>query len=116
MLKGEKVTLRAIEKEDLPRLHELHANVELEMEAGGDWYPESLASMEKAFENRLGDDESSRFVIVVDGKVIGGIGLHHNDRRSRVTSFGIAILDPDYLGKGYGREAICLMLDWAFRI
>src|SRR5579871_1011562 len=42
--------------------------------------------------------------------------LHHNDRRSRVTSFGIAILDPDYLGKGFGREAICLLLDWCFRI
>jgi len=48
--------------------------------------------------------------------VIGDIGLHHRDRRSGTSAFGIGIYDPEYIGQGYGREAISLLLDWMFRI
>jgi RimJ/RimL family protein N-acetyltransferase len=44
------------------------------------------------------------------------MNLHHRDRRSGVSAFGIGIYDPTFLGQGYGREAIGLMLDWAFQI
>jgi RimJ/RimL family protein N-acetyltransferase len=53
----------------------------------------------------------------VDGNIIGEIGLHDwRNRRSGSASFGVSILDPNYLGQGYGREAINLLLDWSFRI
>src|SRR5258708_5768474 len=116
MLKGEKVILRPVERDDLRRMHDLRANVDLVMQANGDWQPVPLGSMERWFEKGLDDEDKSWFVIEADEKVIGDIGLHHRNQRSRVTSFGIAILDPDYVGKGYGREAINLFLDWAFRI
>src|SRR5437762_1570253 len=106
MLKGEKVILRPIERDDLQRLHELHGNVELEIQGGGDWEPFSFARREKWYERSLEDDSPARFVIEADGKIIGDMGLHHRNERSRVTSFGISIMDPDYLGKGYGRDAI----------
>ena len=62
-------------------------------------------------------DGPADFVIEVDGKTIGHIGLHPwRNRRAGTASFGVGIYDPDYLGKGYGREAINLLLDWAFRI
>lgn len=116
MLCGEKVRLRAIEREDLKALHELERNVELVLWGDGQWEPTPLAAFEKRFEKDLESEEKVWFVIEADNIIIGGLGLHHRNRYSGSTSFGIGINHPDYVGKGYGREAITLLLDWAFRI
>ena len=116
MHRGERVTLRAVEREDLKRLHELRRNIELLMLSEGDWQPIPLAAIEKDFDKHLSDEERAWFAIEVDGKVIGDINLHHRDHRSRVTAFGIGIWDPEYIGRGYGREALGLLIDWVFRI
>ena len=116
MLKGERVILRALERDDLKRLHELQRNVDLVLMGGGEWQPVPLAALEKSFEKHLDDRDKSWFAIETGGKLIGDVGLHHRDQRSRVSAFGIVIYDPEYVGKGYGREALGLFLDWAFRI
>lgn len=117
MLQGKKVTLRPVEREDLKRLHELWQDVDLALLAGGAWSPWSLAAEEKEFEKHLEDEDKAEFVIEADGKIIGDIGLNRQrDRRSGTANFGISILDREYLGKGYGRDAIAVLLDWAFRI
>ena len=114
MLQGKRVTIRAVERDDLKRLHELSQQVDLVLLADGHWRPSPLAASEKHFDKNLEDRDIAEFVIEVDGKVIGDLGLHSRDHRSRVSSFGVAIYDREYLGKGYGREAIALLLDWAF--
>ena len=116
MLKGEKVILRAVERDDLKRMHELERNVDLVLLGNGHWQPEPLAQWEKHFDKHLDDEEQTSFVIDVAGTIIGDINLYHRDRRSGVSAFGVGIYDPAYLGQGYGREAIGLLLDWAFRI
>jgi diamine N-acetyltransferase len=117
MLRGERVVLRTMERSDLPRLHELGANVELQMLGGSAWNPIPLAAFEKEFDKHVEDEDKAEFVIEVEGKVIGDIGLHHwRNRRAGTASMGVGIFDPEYIGKGYGREAIGLLLDWAFRI
>lgn len=114
MLKGKLVNLRPTQKEDLKELYELDQNTELVQFGNGRWSPSPLAKWEKDFEKDLEKDEFPWFVIVADGKLIGGIGLHHRELRDGSTQFGIGIYHPDYVGKGYGREAISLLLDWAF--
>jgi RimJ/RimL family protein N-acetyltransferase len=116
MLRGERVILRAVERDDLKRLHELHSNVDLVLLGDGEWDPQPLAAREKRYDNHVADEDKAWFVIEVGSTIIGDLNLHHRDRRSRVSAFGIGIYDPAYLGQGYGREAIGLMLDWAFRI
>jgi diamine N-acetyltransferase len=118
MLKGGKVTLRAMEREDLKSLHDLHhKNIDLVIMGYGYWEPRSLAHYEKRFEKDLdGDHEIAWFAIEADGKVIGDAGLHGLERKEGVAEMGIGIYDPDYIGKGYGREAIGLLLHWAFRV
>jgi diamine N-acetyltransferase len=116
MLKGERVLLRAVEREDLKRLHELYQNVDLVLLGDGEWEPKPLAAREKRYDNRVADEDKAWFAIEVAGRLIGDLNLHHRDRRSGVSAFGIGIYDPEYLSQGYGREAIGLMLDWAFRI
>ena len=116
MLKGERVTLRAVERDDLKRLHELNQNIDLVLLGDGEWDPQPLAAREKRYDNRVAEEDKVWFVIEVAGRVIGDLNLHHRDRRSNVSAFGIGIYDREYLGQGYGREAIGLMLDWAFYI
>lgn len=116
MLIGEKVTLRALERADLPALHALKRHVDLVVLGNGHWEPESLASWEAHFDKHVADEEPARFVIQAGAALIGTIGLHHSDRRNGTSEFGIGIYDPSYLSQGYGREAIKLLLDWAFRI
>lgn len=117
MLRGERVLLRAMERSDLQRWHELlNREVELVSIGFGAWEPQTLASIEARFEKGL-DEPRSQFVIETDGLVIGNTGLKHWnwDRRSGTAELYISIFDPAYLGKGYGREALELLLDWAFR-
>lgn len=117
MLRGEKVALRPVEREDLKTLHDLASNVELVMLGGSEWAPTPLAAYEKEFDEHVKDEDKSDFVIEADGKIIGDIGLHRcKNRRAGAASLGVGILDPDYVGKGYGRDAINVLLDWAFRI
>ena len=116
MLKGERVTLRAVERDDLKRLHELEADVDLVIHGNGVWYPQSLAAFEKEFDKHLEDREPAFMVIEVDNVIIGSIGLHHSHRRDSNTEFGIGIYDPAYVGRGYGTEAIHLLLRWAFQV
>lgn len=116
MLRGEKVILRAVEKDDLKRLHELERNVDLVLLGDGHWQPEPFVAFEKNYEKHLEREEKSWFVIEVDGVLIGTTALHHSNRRDGVSEFGIGIYDPDYVGKGHGRDAIQVLLRWAFRV
>nr|MDQ2998238.1 GNAT family N-acetyltransferase [Chloroflexota bacterium] len=111
-----KVILRAVERDDLKRLHALERNVDLVLLGDGQWQPEPLAQWERNFDKHLEDTDKANFVIEADSTVIGGIGLHHCSRRNGVTSFGIGIYDPDYIGNGYGRDAIETLLPWVFRV
>jgi diamine N-acetyltransferase len=114
MLRGERVVLRAIERGDLKALHALERNVELVVLGYGAWQPAPLAAWEKDFDKHLEERERPWFLIEVDGVIVGGCGLHHSDRRDGSTQFGIGIYHPDYVGKGYGRDAIRVLLRWAF--
>lgn len=58
--------------------------------------------------------EGVPFVIEAGGKPIGRIGLNQFRWRDRVASMYVFIGEQEAWGKGYGREAIRLLLDYAF--
>ncbi len=122
MLRGEKVILRALERSDLQRLWEFNNDVEVELSGGGDPpMPQSLARLEAEFDERArqGGRDAANFAIEADGKFIGQCGLSHEglvDATAQVFELGIAIGDKAYWGKGYGRDAVRVLLDYAFRL
>ncbi len=63
--------------------------------------------------------EKKAFVFAIernsDKKLLGTISLHNCNWIDRSASLGIAIHDPENRGKGYGQEAIKLLLDFAFK-
>lgn len=123
MFRGEKVTLRALQRDDLPRLWAFNNDVEVELAGGGDPpMPQSLARLETEFENgaRYGGRDDARFAIEADGKFIGQCGLRQPDGlvdgTAQVYELGITIGDKAYWGRGYGRDAVRVLLDYAFRL
>lgn len=56
-----------------------------------------------------------RLRTVADDRLIGAAGLGPVEWMHRTAMFGIAIGDPDYWGKGYGPDAIRLMLGYNTR-
>jgi RimJ/RimL family protein N-acetyltransferase len=118
MLKGERVTLRAIEVEDLERLHVFNNDLDVELAGGGDPpMPQSLERLRAEYNSRAasGGRDGMGFAIEVDGKMIGQCALFNENTTAHSVELGIAIGDKAYWGQGYGREAVGLLLHYAFR-
>jgi RimJ/RimL family protein N-acetyltransferase len=117
MLKGTRITLRAIARDDLKRLWAFNNDVEVELAGGGDPpLPQSFERYQADFDQAIakGGRDGSSFVIEADGLCIGQCALHNFDHPARTAELGIAIGDHAYWGKGYGREAIGLLLQHGF--
>lgn len=116
MFKGEKVILRPPREDDLPRVYEFWQDPDL---AGLDCAVPRPLQAERAradFQENLKDRVPSLalFAIEADGKYIGdcclrGLGNPHGN-----AELGIMIGDREYWGRGYGREAIRLLLHYGF--
>lgn len=59
-------------------------------------------------------ENPNAWIIDVEGRLIGTIRLDNINSHDRRASMAAGIYDPQLLGKGYGTEAIRLVLDHAF--
>jgi len=117
MLVGKRVTLRALTEADLPRLTEFKNDVEVELLGGGDPpRPRTFEVVRDFVAEQAKDKDSPNFAIEADGRFIGDCGLFNSDRRSGTAEVGIGIGDRAYWGRGYGREALSLLVDYGFRM
>jgi RimJ/RimL family protein N-acetyltransferase len=117
MLKGEKVILRAIEREDLERLHAINNNLAVELAGGGDPpMPQSMARLMAEYDSNAshGGRDDAGFAIEVDGMLIGVCALFAFDNTAHTFELGITIGYPEYWGRGYGREAIQMLVNYGF--
>ena len=118
MIVGEKVRLRPIERDDLPRYVEWFADPEVRRYLAL-YLPFSLAQEERWFENLLERLERREDVVLAietaEGVHIGNVGLHRIDWRNRNAELGIAIGERSYWNQGYGTDAIRTLLSLAFR-
>jgi len=118
MIVGEKVRLRPIERDDLPRYVEWFADPEVRRHLAL-YLPFSLAQEERWFENLLERLERREDVVLAietaEGVHIGNVGLHRIDWRNRNAELGIAIGERSYWNQGYGTDAIRTLLSLAFR-
>lgn len=117
MLRGDKVVLRAIARDDLPRLWQFNNDLAVEIAGGGDPpMPQSLERLRAEFDQDAakGGRDGARFAIEADGIVIGQCGLSGFNETDRTAELGIAIGDKDYWGRGYGRDAVRVLVEYAF--
>lgn len=118
MLEGKRVRLRPIRKSDIDHflkwLNDPEITENLLM-----YLPVNEIAEEKWIESVCQSSSDVIFVIeekLKDGKVrpIGNCGFHKIDWKDRHGTFGIFIGEKQLHGKGYGIEALSLLLDYAF--
>jgi [ribosomal protein S5]-alanine N-acetyltransferase len=111
VIRGRSVTLRPVEERDWPLIHRWQNDPEV-------WWlmdyegPFSMADVEAS--ERRARDEGVPFMIEVDARPIGRIGLNQFRRRDRIAALYILIGERDVWGRGYGTDAIIALLAWAF--
>ena len=112
-LRGQKVTLRPLEKEDVEKISiwandpEVTRFLSMTMPLTGGQEEGWIESLSK-------DDRNIVLAIEVDGEHIGNMGIHGIDWVHRTATTGAMIGEKDYWGKGYGTDAKMILLDYAF--
>ena len=129
MLRGKRVCLRAEVRSDLEILHgPLYENPESFMLTEGRAYqPQSLEAALARYDKKLAEDADPRYApfiveslvdlgpAVSAGQVLGDAALWAINNHERSAHIGITLL-PAARGLGLGREAVELLLDYAFRV
>jgi UDP-4-amino-4,6-dideoxy-N-acetyl-beta-L-altrosamine N-acetyltransferase len=116
MLIGKRIQLRAIEAEDLPLLVKWRNDPNV-YKYFFEHEPLSLVMQRRWFESLLQKSDEKLWIIetIRERKAMGTIGLVHIDLRNRKAEIGrILIYDEEYRLGGYGSEAECLVLLYAF--
>ena len=121
MLEGKRVRLRSFELSDLDQIMKYWNNIELRNLVGSTDRGPASRSEEEEFIRRTWKTRQERsafqFAIetIADSELIGGVGLFEINWTSRSTTVGISIYNPENWGKGYGKESMNLILDFAFQ-
>jgi len=117
MIIGERIRLRAIERDDIPTFLRWFNDPEVRQFLTM-YEPMSRAKEERWFEAQLEARDDYLFAIEApagDGWVhIGNCGLHKTDWKNRNATLGIAIGEKAYWGQGYGTDAVRTLLRFAF--
>jgi RimJ/RimL family protein N-acetyltransferase len=116
LLTGEKVRLAGITKDDLPLFTTWFSSLDLvHMVRDTAALPATLQDEEAWFERqRKRDDYQFAIRTAADGTLIGSCGLMEIQWQARHALLGIAVGDPSYWGRGYGSDAVRVLLRYAF--
>lgn len=114
-IKGKFVTLRAMERKDLPMIVEMFNDPEMEALVVGWAFPLSLEQQEKWFENHMSDRNDFRFVVETpeDGAV-GVATLVNIDWKNRSAEHGMKLQSRDVRTKGIGTDTVMAIMRYAF--
>jgi RimJ/RimL family protein N-acetyltransferase len=108
LLEGKKVNLRIVEREDLPLLAEWETNLDFASEYNPLRQP-SKAGIQKWYDN-LPAEEKWFFIEKKDG---AKVGFMTHSVTGNLLEIGYVVI-PGERGKGYGTEAVQLMVDYLF--
>lgn len=114
-IKGKFVTLRAMQREDMPMVVEMFNDPELEKSVVGWAFPLSLEQQNRWFDNHMNDQTNFRFVIETpDDGAVGIATLTDIDWKNRNATHGIKLRSQECRGKGIGTDAVMAIMRYAF--
>lgn len=118
MIFGERIRLRPIERDDLPRY--LHWFQDPEVREGLSLILPFNLDQETQWYERVIAGNPNEFIFAADAEHadgwihIGSVGLHRVDWRNRSTELGIVIGDKAYWSRGYGSDMVRTVTRFAF--
>jgi RimJ/RimL family protein N-acetyltransferase len=115
--KGDRVTLRTVEREDVPFLQRGRTNPELRYSLGNS--PTNQEVIDAS------DEDADRFLVCLNG-TDAGPGHPDEDDVQRIGVVGVEDMEwrrpelgywlvPEVHGEGYGKESVSLLIDYVFR-
>ena len=113
-LRGEKVGLASLRREDVALFHRWFQDLEMTVYLGRSGFVATLEDENAWYESQARrSDEQVQFTIVElsSQRPVGNVGLF-NIRPTGTATLGIAIGEPEARGKGYGSEAVRLMVEY----
>lgn len=118
LINGDRVRLRAIEREDLPRFVEWLNDPDV-IQGLSIYLPLSFADEQNWFENVLKSPPAERPLAIdlragSDWVPVGNCGFHVIDWKNRSGELGISIGEKLYWNQGYGTEVMKLLLRHGF--
>jgi diamine N-acetyltransferase len=116
MLKGEKVIIRALCRNDMGHVTKwLNDPDTIKYLYSRCMYGTCIESMEEWFDVLIKMTDSKIFIIeTFDNKVIGMINFNTINREWRNAEIGIIIGEKDEWGKGYATESIRVLIEFGF--
>jgi len=112
---GERLYLSPINMADLEIYTKWLNDYEVSGNLGLHWLTLSLNSEQKALEQMTSEGPNFAIVLLDNDTLIGNISLNEIDQISRRADVGLFIGEPENRGKGYGAEAIRLIIEYGFQ-
>ena len=116
MIKGRLVNLRPLKKNDLDEIMKWVNDLEVTKYLSSLIFPVSRLEEEKYLEKMMTKNKEQKNLVIEDkeGHYIGQVTLDHINWKDRNAELGIVIGNRNNWGKGYGTEAIKLVLNYGF--
>ena len=122
--RGERVTLRTVEREDAEFLQRASADPDIRYPLG-DTRHKNRNQIEDMFENFIENESHAHFLVCLDSE---DAGSGHSDEGDVTPIGAVAVthidwdrpslaywLVPEHHGEGYGKEAVSLVVEYVFR-
>ncbi len=118
-LRGERVNLRAVEREDAPALHRWLNDPRVMRFWGSPAHTVSRAEIQRRIEDWLDREAvlarpACLVIETLEGEAIGHVVIGEERAEVRSAELSIMIGEPDCWGQGYGTDALDTLLDACF--
>lgn len=111
---GERIYLSPRNSEDVEKYTEWMNDFETTDYTGRSHQIVTIEAEKKYLEENINEEAVFAIIESKEDKLIGTLGLHNVNHFKRTATLGIFIGDKEYRGKGYGTDAIRLILDYGF--
>lgn len=116
-LKGDNLYLGPVSKKQIPILLKWMHDIDVLKYITQIYFNHSEETVEEYLDKCLKSPTKYYFGIYLNnGELIGGTNLDHVDTLNRTASLGIIIGEKQHWSKGYGTEALKLLVDYGFNI
>ena len=121
---GQRVRLRALEQRDLDLICEAYQDFDLQLTTDGDAPPLSDQQVRAFWEPRIAHPAPDMRYFAIEplsgnpgaGQFAGMCNLHDIDMRNRHAELGTWLRSAELRGRGYGTDAIKVLLPYAFEV
>jgi RimJ/RimL family protein N-acetyltransferase len=111
MIRGRRVVLRPVDESDAPLIHRWmnHPEVWRFMD-----YERPVSLQDVVEDIQRSRAEGQPFIIEIDGRPVGRVGLNRFRRRDRACALYLYLGEPDAWGHGHAVDAVMALLGYAF--